>query len=154
MSLRKQTLINSLGSLTLLGCQWLISILLVRVSGYEDAGVFALAMSIANVFATLANYGMRNFQVADVGRKYAPNQFVAARGVLSCVALLLCVLYVLLDGYSKRNALAICLYLSYSLSFILSDILMGNLQMAGHLEINGLRLVRAFLPRLTVRLLL
>lgn len=40
MDYRRQAAINSMGSVVLMFGQWLISVLLVRMSGYEDAGVF------------------------------------------------------------------------------------------------------------------
>lgn len=137
MSLRNQTLVNSLGSLVLLGSQWLISILLVRTSGYEDAGVFSLAMSIANVFLAFANFGMRNYQVTDIRNKFSPDQYILARVILSCFSVLLCLVYVLIDGFSPRSSIAILLYLAYNLFFNISDIMMGNLQLKNHLELNG-----------------
>lgn len=137
MSLRKQTAVNSIGSIVLLGCQWLISIFLVRFSGFEDAGVFALAMSISNVFATFVNFGIRSYQVTDIGYRYSPNQYIAARLPLSALTSLACVLYLRIDSYSARNAAAILLYLSYNITFYISDILMGNLQREGYLELNG-----------------
>ncbi len=137
MSLKKQIIINSFGSIMLLGCQWLISILIVRLSGFEDAGVFALAMSIANVFATVMNYGIRNYQVTDISFQYAPNYYVYARLFLIIFAGLLCIIYLFIDHYSPKNTIAILLYLSYNASFNISDIIMGNIQRAEHLEING-----------------
>ena len=157
MSLKKQTIINSLGSACLLGSQWLISVLLVRLSGYEDAGVFALAMSIANVFSTFANYGLRNYQVTDINFKYLPNQYIWDRLILSSLSFLFCCMYLWFDGYSARNASAILLYLLYNLFVVISDIIMGNLQLANHLEINGfsnaLRGCLCFLLFLAVQLL-
>lgn len=137
LSLGKQTTICSIGSLIMLGCQWIIIVLLVRISGYEDAGVFSLAMSVANVFSTLANYGLRNYQVADVEVRYMPFQYIVARLVSSAGAMLLCCCYLFLRNDSLYISGAIIAYLLYNLSFIISDILMGNLQRDGMLQCTG-----------------
>ena len=120
-----------------MGCQWLIAIALVHISGYEDAGLFALAMSIANVFSTFANYGMRSYQATDTEYVFLPNHYLFARLGLSCVSALLCCIYLRLDFYNPRSFAAIMLYLCYSLTFQISDIIMGNLQRENRLELNG-----------------
>lgn len=54
LSLKSNMIWNSIGSLTYYGCQWLITILVVRVSdSFEAAGTLSLAMSIANIFTPL-----------------------------------------------------------------------------------------------------
>ena len=59
LSLKQNMLWNSFGSLTYLGCQWLITILVVRLAdGYDDAGTLSLAMSVYNMFSSLAIYRM------------------------------------------------------------------------------------------------
>lgn len=59
MTLRNKALINSAGSLVLFFGQCVISLVIVRITGYGDAGVFSLAMSISNVFCFVANYNIR-----------------------------------------------------------------------------------------------
>ena len=45
----------SAGSITYLACQWMLSVVVVRLSsGFDDAGVLALAMAIGNIFTPLA----------------------------------------------------------------------------------------------------
>lgn len=41
---------NTIGNIFYLGCQWLLSVVVVRISGsYADAGVLTLAISTTNV---------------------------------------------------------------------------------------------------------
>ena len=138
MDFRKQAAINSTGSVVLMFGQWLISVLLVRMSGYEDAGVFSLAMTVSNMFTFFANYGLRNYQVADVRGIYSQEQYLLTRFVTSAAALVFCVGYLmLLTEYSAAEQMAVLCYLLYSLCNIISDILFGTLQLKGRLEING-----------------
>ena len=70
LSIKHNMFWNTVGSLTNLGCQWLITILVVRLSdGYSAAGIYSLAMSIFNMFSQLAQYRMYTVQIADVERK-------------------------------------------------------------------------------------
>ena len=59
LSIGRNMLWNSAGSLTYLALQWAITIVIVRLSsGYDAAGVLALAMTVFNVFSPLAIYRM------------------------------------------------------------------------------------------------
>ena len=138
MDFRKQAAINSVGSVVLMFGQWLISVLLVRMSGYEDAGVFSLAMTVSNMFTFFANYGLRNYQVADVKGTYTQVQYLLARFCTSTAALVACAVYLMLvPNYTLTERWAVLFYLLYSLCNIISDILFGALQLQGRLEING-----------------
>ena len=54
LSVGQNALLNSIGSLFYLGCQWLITVLVIRIGSVEDGGDLSLAMSITNIFYTLA----------------------------------------------------------------------------------------------------
>ena len=71
MSIKTSILWNTWGSLVYLGCQWLLSVLVIRISGFENSGILTLAMSITNMFYSIAVYGMRTFQVADTENEYS-----------------------------------------------------------------------------------
>ena len=55
-----------------LGCQWLITVLVVRLStSFDAAGLFSLATSVVNTFGTFANYKIGTYQVSDINRQYS-----------------------------------------------------------------------------------
>ena len=64
-------LYNSVGFIVYLFCQWLITIVVVRLSNYEDAGILSLAMSINNILYAISTFGLRNYQVSDIENKYS-----------------------------------------------------------------------------------
>ena len=70
LSIQSSIVWNSVGSIFYLGCQWLITVLVVRLSGVDEAGVLSLAMSVCNIWYCLSVYGMRNFQISDTENKY------------------------------------------------------------------------------------
>lgn len=57
---------NSFGTMFYYGCQWLTTILIVRLSGYQDAGNYSLAMTFTAAFAIFALFNTRQYQVSDV----------------------------------------------------------------------------------------
>ena len=51
LSIKANMLWNSIGSMTYLGCQWLVTIFVVRLSsGYDAAGLLSLAMAVVGIF--------------------------------------------------------------------------------------------------------
>ena len=138
MDFRKQAAINSIGSVVLMFGQWLISVLLVRMAGYEDAGIFSLAMTVSNIFNFFANYGLRNYQVSDVQGMYKQRQYLLTRLITVGFSFVACLVYLpVAGGYSAVESGAILLYLVYSNITILGDTLLGTLQLHGLLQING-----------------
>lgn len=80
LSVKANMLWNSLGSMTYLACQWLITIVVVRLSsGYEDAGLLSLAMSVVGIFGTFANYKMGTYQISDISRENTLGEYMGFR---------------------------------------------------------------------------
>ncbi len=89
-SIKQNMLWNSFGSITYLASQWLITVLVVRLSsGYEAAGTRSLAMSVYNIFAPFAIYRMYTYQVFDVKRENTVGEYFAFR--IITFAALVCV---------------------------------------------------------------
>ena len=51
---------NSFGTMFYYGCQWLTTLLVVRLADYADAGVYSIAMTFTAAFAILALYNTRS----------------------------------------------------------------------------------------------
>jgi len=66
---------------------WLITIAAVRLSsGFDTAGVLALAMSISNLFVPIAEYRLRTVQVTDVRGEHTARQYLGMRVLSSAAA--------------------------------------------------------------------
>ena len=94
-SLKKNMLWNTVGSVFYLACQWFLSVVVVRVGSYADAGILSLAMSITNIFATIALFNVRNFQVSDSDGEYTNGEYVFHRHLTCIGSLVLCAVFVL-----------------------------------------------------------
>lgn len=141
LSLKKNMLWNSLGSITYLGCQWLITILVVRLSsGYENAGILALAMAIGNLFAPLAIYKMRTIQISDTNQERSAGEYLAFRIITIAIAFIGCMFYMV--ATCKSNAyLCIILYLLYKAVDTFIDVLHGIDQQNLRLDYAGKSLI-------------
>ena len=101
VSIQKSIIWNSAGSMVYLITQWLISVLVVRLSGVETAGILTLAMSVNNVFYSIAMQGIRNYQVSDMKEKYTSGIYVSSRLIICILSFLVCVGYALIAGFTE-----------------------------------------------------
>ena len=60
LSTAQNTVYNTVGSCFYLICQWLITVLVIRLGSVEYGGILTLAMSITNVLFTLGTFGIRS----------------------------------------------------------------------------------------------
>lgn len=135
LSVGQNTLFNSLGSIVYLGCQWLITVLVVHLASYEDAGDLSLAMSISNVFYTIATFGVRDFQVSDYENRHAPSTYVTTRLITCALATLLCCGTVLVLGqYTPHQAACIILYMLFRVAEALVDVFQAIEQKAERMD--------------------
>lgn len=123
LNLRQNMLWNACGSLCNLGCQWLMTVLVVRLSDdYIGAGLFALAMSVYGIFLPIAQYRMYIYQISDTKQENTPGEYLAFRVITCTVALILCILYAILTC-SLGAVIPIALYGLYKTANQIIDVL-------------------------------
>lgn len=142
----EQAAINSVGSGVLLLAQWLISVFLVRLDGFEAAGIFSLAMSVSNIFSTYAFYNFRNFRITDVKGEFTQRQYLTAVLLTIASSFVFFFVYIFFaGGYSAEERLATGIYLVYGNSNCAVEIIYAYVQVKGRLEINGYsNIIRGF----------
>lgn len=89
----KDIIWNSVGNLFYYFGQWIITVLVVWISSYENAGYLSLAMSTSGTFSAIALFGVRNYQVSDVQGEYTTGEYVGIRIWTCFIAFLLCALF-------------------------------------------------------------
>ena len=128
---------NSFGSLAYLGCQWLITVLVVRLSGgYDAAGTLSLAMSVYNMFSSLAIYRMYTYQVSDVHHENTVGEYFAFR-ILTCSVALACIVVYSLITCPFDAIAPIVAYAVYKIASLLIDVLHGLDQQHCHMDYIG-----------------
>ena len=128
---------NTAGSLVYMVTQWLISILVVRMAGVSVAGDLSLAMSVNNIFYSLAMFGIRNYQVTDVQGKYNNATYIINRMETCLGAFFLCTLYCVMIGYSSNQRWCIILYCVFKMSEAMYDVYAGICQKAWRMDCIG-----------------
>lgn len=150
---------NAFGSIFYLGAQWIVTVLVARISGFRDAGILSVAMSVSATFQTVANFGIRSFQVSDIDSKYSNSTYIGLRNITCLLSLLLCLVFSIVLGYDTEQILAIAFFMLFRLAESYSDVLHGIAQKAGRLDIAGksftvkgiILLVAFFVPYCTVK---
>lgn len=137
MNYKKQALYNTLGNLIYLFAQWLLTVITTRISGVEAAGVLTLAISIGNIFYFIQMYGMRSYQAADVDNEFSSSQYLKSRYITTVIGLLLIMLLLCILHYPIRKTTAILAYTLFRSFEALSDVLFGEMQKIGRLDISA-----------------
>ncbi len=137
LTIQQNMLWNSIGSICYLVCQWLITVLVVRLSeDYEAAGTLALGMAVSNVFTPIGQYKVRPYQVSDIREQFTTPQYVAFRIVTCGISVLIMIVYG--TATCEASALpAVFAYGVYSLGPIFVDVLHGADQRAFRMDIIG-----------------
>lgn len=138
ISLRKNMLWNTVGSVFYQGCLWLMTVLVVRLSpDYQNSGALAFAMSIGNIYTALGTYTMRTYQVSDVTGRYSASNYVALRLVTVLGGLTLCLIYALAISPSISTLLVIGGFLLFKADEAFANVLYGCDQIAMRLDYVG-----------------
>ena len=138
LSLKANMLWNSIGSLIYLACQWLLTIVVVRISGdFVAAGVLYLAMSVFNIFQPIAVYRMYTFQISDVKHEYTLGEYFTFKFVTAGIAFIACIVYTI-TTCSPSSVAAVLLFTLYRLLSVFIDVLHAADQVYGRMDYIGI----------------
>ena len=137
VNLKKNVIWNSVGAIFFLACQWLITVLVVRFSDdYNNAGILSLAMSITNIFAIIALFNVRNYQVSDKDN-FSSGEYIIHRLVTCLLAFILCLLTTLVSGYNIFVSVCILGFMILKLTENFADVFHGIAQKSWRMDIAG-----------------
>ncbi|MDD7149004.1 MAG: hypothetical protein PUH86_11865, partial [Lachnospiraceae bacterium] len=136
-AIRRNMLWNVVGSVGFIGAQWVMTILIVHLAGYTEAGYLSLGLSLTNVFTNIAYFCIRNFQVSDSRSKYSTDTYVTHRAVMTVLALASYTLFVLMNGYSLYLTVFLILFMVYRVSEAVVDVFHGIDQRSWRLDTAG-----------------
>lgn len=122
-------------------CASLLSVVLLfittRINGANSAGMFAIVFATATVLNSIADFGMRVYQVTDTERQHKFGVYLASRVVVDIVMVICGIGFVLISGYTMEKA-AICLAMvGFRFADAISETYQGEFQLNGRLDIAG-----------------
>lgn len=138
---------NSAGSFVYLFCQWLLSVIVLRLSNdFNNSGNLALAMSVTNIFYSVAVFNIRPYLVSDKNGEYKSGDYVFLRILTCTTALLLCMGYSLFFNYTLEQYICIFVYMVFKVVEATFDLLSAFGQRQSRMDIAGKSmLIRGFL---------
>jgi O-antigen/teichoic acid export membrane protein len=147
LTLKKNMLFNTVGSLFYQGCLWLTTVLVVLLSeDYGVSGVLSFAMTIGNMYFAIATYNMRTYQVSDISNKYSQQNYVGFRLVTISIGFATMIPYTLIVSPDVMTMLTVLLYLLFKMDEEFCDVLYGIDQRGGRMDYIGIsQTLRGFL---------
>lgn len=132
---------NMLGS-TLNAFQSVYFLMIItRVLGIDEAGIFTIAYANANLFLNFGKYGMRYFQVSDIKNQFSFRQYIKSRNLTVIIMCVISIMYVFLmsnvNSYSQYKSSIILWMCLWKAADAIEDVYHGDLQKNGRLDIAG-----------------
>lgn len=112
-NIAKNSLLNTIGTFIYFFCQWLTTVVVVRITGFSDAGILSLAITFTNVFYFISLFGVRNYQLSDVNNEFSTSNysFVRLLALLgSLIAFIVILIFIRFDFYTKLCCLAYMIF--------------------------------------------
>ena len=139
-SQKKDYLWNSVGSLLQSAISPVLLVIITRMNGIDDSGLFSYAMSISIVFWAIALWGGRTYQVSDVKKEFSSGGYITVRIVTAVIVAILAIMFCLVSGYDTTKTILIIALVSFKIIESLADALYGILQINNRLYMAGFSL--------------
>ncbi len=115
----------------------LLTIIVTQLVGVEQAGMFSLAFVTATLLMIVANYGVRTYQVSDVGETHSFSDYQINRWITCILMMVAGVVYCMIRGYQNDMLfISMGVYL-YRMVDGLADVYEGRLQQVDKLYLAG-----------------
>lgn len=102
-------------------------VVVTRINGPDDGGVFTLSFSLACLFFTVGVYAGRTYQVTDHG-EFTDKEYLFHRFVCVIIMVFVAIIYVIFKGYDQYKLLVILLLTLFKALEAFTDTIYGILQ--------------------------
>ena len=125
---------NTLGVFAQNAISPILLIVITRINGIDDSGLFSFAFSLSIIFWSVAMWGGRTYQVSDVKQKFTDREYVIVRIILGCLVLLASLVFSLANQYSLVKTLLIVMLVLFKVIESIADAIYGIFQVNGLLR--------------------
>lgn len=99
-NLRKNFIWNTIGSTVASFSSLVYMMIVTRLNGINDAGIFSFAFSLASTFLIIGTYSGRTFQVTDKNKKTTDSDYFYMKAVTCMIMIFVGLVFCLIHGYS------------------------------------------------------
>ncbi len=128
---------NTIGNVTTLFFQWLIIMLIPKITNFSEAGIFAVAISVCSILNHIATFSMREYQISDQHIHFSDSDFKAFRILTIALSFILILPVSLLFGYDTTEISVIVAYMVYRNCIHYAYLYSSSLQIANRLDAVG-----------------
>lgn len=136
-NLKKNYFWNTIGTTLLSFNSLFLMIIVTRINGISQGGIFSFSFAIAGIINFIALYYGRTYQVADDNSIYSESVFVISRYFTSFLAIVFAFFFVLLNDYTLEKSFVLILLCLVKCFEAISDIYYGIVQKRDKLYISG-----------------
>ncbi len=133
----KQIMYNTIGNVVTLFFQWLIIMLIPKITNFSEAGVFTVAISICSILNHIATFSMKEHHIADQHFKYSDSDYSVVRAITIALSFILIIPISFLFHYSFTQIAVIVGYMVYRNLLHFAYIYSAALQISNRLEYVG-----------------
>lgn len=116
----------------------ILMILVTRINGIMDAGVFTFSFSSATIMNILALYCGRTYQVTENENEISDGSYLLARILTCSLSLFICILFCIVNKYEMNKAMIFIILCSYKILEALIDYFYGLMQKNDKLYMAGI----------------
>jgi len=140
---KKDTVINTVSQIVYLFVLWLMTIITPRLGNSVDAGIFTIALSVANICTALATYSINFYVASDIKKKFNNQHYLCFGLTSTSLSILVAFIISLSFGYYKDPIMfwAVILFYIYKCAENITLIIAANMQRVGKLYISGYALL-------------
>ncbi|MCD8224633.1 MAG: lipopolysaccharide biosynthesis protein [Clostridiales bacterium] len=129
---------NMLGSFLYAFASMALTMIVVGLVGDEQGGIFTFAFTtFGQQMFMVAYFGIRPFQITDVGNRYRFGDYLHLRLATSAAAMVIGAAYTLLRGYTPGKAWVVFLMVCYKVIDGFADAYEAEFQRSGWLYLTG-----------------
>lgn len=138
VSLKENTFWFTAGTLCSSATSVLLMVYVTHLLGVDEAGVYSIAYSIAQLMLTIGWFGTRQFQVSDVEEEYSFSDYFAMKIITSIIALIGGVIYAISLHLNLHKFIISFLYCSFIVCDIFADLFSARFQQEDRLYLSGI----------------
>jgi len=139
-SVQQNMIYNTVGSLVYYFGLWAMTIIVKRLSGFGDVGIFNAAINTTAPAAVIGLFNIRSFQVSDLKGEYLEHTYIYSRFYTNLLSFLICIILCFAYGYDIKTSIVILLFMVYKLAEAAADVYYGLDQKNERLDYAGISL--------------
>lgn len=121
VNFRKNFIWNLIGSTASAFVSLFLMMVVTRINGVDDAGIFSFAFSTASLFLIIGVYSGRTFQVTDTNKKTNDSDYFYAKFTTCFVMLVMALIFCFLRKYDLEKSTVVIFLVLYRISEAISE---------------------------------